>query len=125
VNKIDLVSEEYLRQLKNRKLKGWKVVPISAENDTGLGELKDAIFDSLNLIRIYMKPQGKEADMAEPLVIRDGSDIGAVCDSIHRDFRRNFRYALIWGRSARFPGQIVGLDHVVMDEDVVSVIIKR
>ena len=125
VNKIDLVSDEYLRQLKNRKLKGWKVVPVSAETGQGLAALKDAIFDSLDLIRIYMKPQGKEADLVEPLVIRAGSDIGAVCASIHRDFRKNFRYALIWGKSARFPGQIVGLDHVVKDEDIVSIIIKR
>jgi small GTP-binding protein len=125
VNKIDLVSDEYLRQLKSRKLKGWKVLPISAENDIGLEELKDAIFDSLNLIRVYMKPQGREADLVEPLVIRAGSDIGTVCESIHRDFRKNFRYALIWGKSARFPGQIVGMDHVVSDGDVVSVIVKR
>ena len=125
VNKIDLVSDEYLRQLKNKKLKGWKVVPISAEKDVGLAELKDVVFDSLDLIRIYMKPQGKDADMVEPLVIRAGSDIGEVCDAIHRDFRRNFRYALIWGKSARFPGQMVGLEHVVRDQDVVSIIIKR
>ena len=125
VNKIDLVSKEYLRQLKNKKLKGWKVVPVSAENEAGLDELKDAVFDSLKLIRIFMKPQGKEADLVEPLVIKDGSDIGAVCDSIHRDFRRNFRYALVWGRSARFPGQIVGLEHVVKDQDVVTIIVKR
>ncbi len=125
VNKIDLVSDEYLRQLKSRKLKGWKVVPVSAEKEIGLEELKDAVFDSLRLIRIYMKPQGKEADLVEPLVIKDGSDIGAVCDSIHRDFRRNFRYAQVWGRSARFPGQIVGLEHVVKDQDVVTIIVKR
>jgi small GTP-binding protein len=125
VNKIDLVSNEYLRQLKNKKLRGWKVVPISAEKGEGLDEIKDVIFDSLNLIRIFMKPQGREADMVEPLVIRAGSSIGAVCEAIHRDFRKNFRYALIWGKSARFPGQIVGLDHVVRDQDVVSIIIKR
>ena len=92
---------------------------------TGLDDLKDAVFDSLKLIRIYMKPQGKEADMVEPLVIRDGSDIGDVCDSIHRDFKKNFRYAQIWGRSARFPGQMVGLEHVVKDEDVVTIIVRR
>ena len=125
VNKIDLVSDEYLRQLKDKKLKGWKVVPVSAEEDIGLDELKDVVFDSLRLIRIYMKPQGKDADMVEPLVIRSGSDIGAVCDSIHRDFRRNFRYAQIWGESARFPGQIVGLEHEVKDKDVITIIVKR
>jgi ribosome-interacting GTPase 1 len=124
INKVDLVHTDYLKTLKKR-LGGWTVVPISAEKNQGLGELKDAIFDALRFIRVYMKPQGKEADMVEPLVIKDGSDIGTICDAIHRDFRRNFRYAQIWGKSARFPGQIVGLDHKVKDQDIVTIIVKR
>jgi ribosome-interacting GTPase 1 len=124
INKTDLVNKEYLRHIEKR-LRGWRLIPIAAEKDLGLTEIKDAIFEALRFIRIYMKPQGEDADMVEPLVIKDGSDIGMVCDSIHRDFRRNFRYAQIWGKSARFPGQIVGLDHKVMDQDVVTVIVKR
>jgi hypothetical protein len=124
INKTDLVQKDYLKQIEKR-LKGWKIIPISAERGVGLARLKDEIYDALRFIRIYMKPQGKEADMVEPLVIKDGSDIGMICDSIHRDFKRNFRYAQIWGKSARFPGQIVGLDHKVADQDVVTIIVKR
>jgi len=124
INKTDLVQKDYLKQIEKR-LKGWKVIPISAERGVGLARLKDEIYEALRFIRIYMKPQGKEADMVEPLVIKDGSDIGMICDSIHRDFKRNFRYAQIWGKSARFPGQIVGLDHKVTDQDVVTIIVKR
>ena len=124
INKTDLVTKQYLKQIEKR-LSGWKLIPIAAEKDRGLAEMKDAIFDALRFIRIYMKPQGKEADLVEPLVIKDGSDIGMVCDSIHRDFRKNFRYAQIWGKSARFPGQIVGLDHKVTDQDIVTIIVKR
>jgi len=51
--------------------------------------------------------------------------VGMICDSIHRDFKKNFRYAMIWGKSAKFPGQIVGLDHRVADQDIVTVIVKR
>jgi len=124
INKIDLVTKQYLKQIEAR-LKGWKIVPIAAEKNIGLEKVKDEIFHALRFIRIYMKPQGEEADMEEPLVIKDGSDIGIVCDSIHRLFRKNFRYAQIWGKSARFPGQIVGLDHRVSDQDVVTIIVKR
>ena len=66
-----------------------------------------------------------ELDLVEPLVIKDGSDIGMICDSIHRDFKKNFRYAQVWGKSARFPGQIVGLEHKVKDQDIVTIIVKR
>jgi small GTP-binding protein len=124
INKTDLVTDAYLKQIQKR-LKNWKLVPIAAEKGRGLAELKEELYNALRFIRIYMKPQGKDADMVEPLVIKDSSDIGMICDSIHRDFRKNFRYAQVWGKSARFPGQIVGLDHKVSDQDIVTIIVKR
>ncbi len=124
LNKTDLVNKDYITHLR-RKLKGWKLVPISAERDLGIEALKEEIYIALKFIRIFLKPQGKDADMVEPLVIKDGSDIGIICDTIHREFRKNFRYAQVWGKSARFPGQIVGLDHRVSDQDVVTIIVKR
>ena len=72
-----------------------------------------------------MKKQGQEADMDVPLIAKKGSTVGDVCDSLHRVFRQNFRYALVWGDSARFPGQMVGLEHRLADGDVLSIIIRR
>jgi small GTP-binding protein len=124
VNKVDLVTKEYLKDLK-KKLKGWEILPISAKKGTGIEKLKRKIYRTLDFIRVYMKPQGKEADYDEPLVLRRGSTIGDVCDSIHRDFREKFRHANVWGRSAKFPGQRVGLGHTLKDSDVVTVIVQK
>ena len=124
LNKVDLVTKAYLNHLK-KKLKGWEILPISAKNGTGLPKLRKKVYDTLEFIRVYMKPQGKEADLEEPLVIRKGSTVAAVCDSIHRDFRRKFKHANVWGKSAKFPGQRVGLGHVLKDKDVVTVIIQK
>jgi ribosome-interacting GTPase 1 len=63
--------------------------------------------------------------MVEPLIVKRGNTVGDVCEVIHRDFRNNFRYAMVWGRSAKFPGQTVGMDHVVEDEDILTIIVKR
>src|SRR2546426_52361 len=87
VNKIDLVSSDYVKQLQ-AKLPGWKLVPISAEKGVGLTRLKDEIYSTLRFMRVFLKPQGKEADMADPMIVKQDSDVGMVCDAIHRDWRK-------------------------------------
>jgi len=124
INKIDISDETYLKEIR-KKLKNWDPVLISAVKDIGIDELKAKIFDKLELIRVYMKKQGEDADLDEPLIAKSGSTVGDVCDSMHYVFRQNFRYALVWGKSARFPGQMVGLEHRLADGDVLSVIIRR
>ncbi len=124
VNKIDLVGTGYLEELR-RKFPGWKLIPISAMKDQGLTKLKDLLYDTLGFMRVYLKPQGKEADMAEPMIVKGASTVGAVCDSIHRDWRRRFRYANVWGSSAQFPGQKVGLDHALRDADVLTIVLRK
>jgi len=124
LNKIDLVTPDYLKTVEGR-LKGWRILPISAMDGVGLGPLKEAIYDSLRFMRVFLKPQGKEADLKEPLIVREGSTVGEVCDSIHRDFRRKFRYANVWGSSAVFPGQKVGVHHGLRDGDVLMIVVRK
>ncbi|HEY5538459.1 MAG TPA: TGS domain-containing protein, partial [Thermoplasmata archaeon] len=124
VNKIDLVSPEYVKGLQ-AKLPRWKLVPISAEKGVGLTKLKDDIYETLRFMRVFLKPQGKEADMADPLIVKANSDVGMVCDAIHRDWRRRFRYANIWGPSSQFPGQKVGFDHVLRDSDILTIVLRK
>ncbi len=124
LNKIDLATKEQLKEIKEG-LRHYKPLLISADKGVGLEELRKALFDRLDFIRVYMKPQGGDADMEEPMVIQRGTDIGGVCDKIHRSFRKNFRYALVWGESAKFPGQMVGMDHVLEDGDIISIIVRR
>ncbi len=124
LNKIDLVGPDYVKELQ-AKLGSRKIVPISAAKGIGLTKLKDEMYETLRFMRVFLKPQGKEADLAEPLIVKEGSDVGMVCDAIHRDWRRRFRYANVWGPSAQFPGQKVGLDHVLRDSDILTVILRK
>jgi len=126
VNKMDAVSPPALRSIMHElEGLGFKVIPVSAKNGVNIDELKDMLFHELKFIRVYLRPQGGEADYKEPLVVKEGTDIGLVCDTLHRDMRTRFRWAQVWGKSAKFPGQTVGIDHIMQDEDVLTLVLRR
>ncbi|MCK5251775.1 MAG: TGS domain-containing protein, partial [Thermoplasmata archaeon] len=126
VNKIDAVPADMWQPIvKDAESRRLPVVPISADKGTNLELLKDTLFDSLDLMRIYMKPRGGETDYEEPLIIRRGATVRNVCDTIHREIKRKFRFAKVWGESAKFPGQNVGLDHILTDGDVITIVQRK
>lgn len=124
LNKIDLLPDEEVKKIID-KLGDWNVFPMSAEKDIYIDKFKDAVFDICKFIRVFLKPQGREADLVEPLVIKEDSTVGMVCDYLHRDFREKFRYARIWGPSSKYPGQNVGISHILKDEDILSIVVRR
>ena len=97
---------------------------ISAEKDVGIDDLKEKIFQALKLIKIFTKRRGEDADLNEPLIVKNGITIAGVCDSLHRDLKRDFKFALVWGKSAKHPGQRVGLEHILKDGDIVQIVKK-
>ncbi|MEN6592665.1 MAG: GTP-binding protein [Methanobacterium sp.] len=122
VNKIDLADEEYLQKLKSELP---DAIYVAADQGYHMDLLREKIFQQLELIRIYLKPQGRKADLEEPLIVRKGSTVEEVALRLHRDFVRNFRQARVWGSSVKFPGQKVGLEHHLQDQDVLRIIIKK
>ncbi|MEM0493190.1 MAG: GTP-binding protein [Candidatus Thermoplasmatota archaeon] len=127
LNKIDLISSSEVERIKSDlKSKGWdNIIPISSKNLLGLDSLKEVIYTNLSFIRVYMKPSGKEPDYKEPMILREGATIRDVCCNLHRDMVRDFRYAVVWGPSAKHNGQKVGLEHRLMDTDIVTLILKK
>ena len=125
LNKIDLATPKDLEQAKSMLPEGWPVLEVSAKTGEGIDQMKDFIFDNLHFMSIYLKPQGKEADLIEPLIVKDTSTVRDVCTKLHRDFVRKFRYARVKGPSAKFDWQRVGLDHVLKDDDLLTVITRK
>ncbi|MEB3759244.1 MAG: GTP-binding protein [Desulfurococcales archaeon] len=88
-----------------------------------LNKLGKLLFDMLGIIRIYTKQPNKEPD-PNPLVMRRGATVMDAAKRIHKDLARKFKYAKIWGPSAKYPGQRVGADHALADKDIVEIHIK-
>ncbi|NAZ26641.1 MAG: TGS domain-containing protein [Thermogladius sp.] len=124
VNKIDAGGEravEYLR--KNTDVEG-SMLGVSALTGLGLGKLGELIFKELEIIRVYTKsPTSGVSD--KPLILRRGATVLDVAKRIHKDFVENFHYARVWGPSSKYPGERVGLDHILMDKDIVEIHLKE
>ncbi|KAI8835110.1 developmentally-regulated GTP-binding protein 1-like protein [Chytridium lagenaria] len=106
LNKIDQISVEELDIV-------YKIphsIPISAHHGWNFDELLEKMWEYLNLARIYTKPKGNF-----PITF---------CNTIHKAIIREFKYALVWGSSAKHQPQKVGKEHELQDEDVVQIVKK-
>lgn len=65
------------------------------------------------------------ADYNEPVVLpRKFCTVEDFCNRIHKLLIKNFKYALVWGMSAKHRPQRVGKEHQLEDEDVVQLVKK-
>jgi len=126
LNKKDLISNNILDEnIQDIQNKNWKVIAISAAKNFDLDKLKNLLISELRLIRIFMKPTGKNPDYEVPLILKNGQNIKDACKKLHKDFIKKFKYAQIWGKSVKYPGQKVGLDHMPDDMDVMTIVLSR
>jgi ribosome-interacting GTPase 1 len=120
VNKVDdeSLDEDYevLREFIPRE---WPILPISVLSARGLDAMKKAVFDALEIIRVYSKAPGRDPDYNSPFVMKRGGTVDEFAAKIHQDFARNLKAARVWG-SGEFEGQMVSRDYELHDGDVVE-----
>jgi len=97
----------------------WQMAPVSASTGRNFDNLKHAIFDRLEIMRIYSKPPGKEADLGRPFVMKKGGTVEEFAGKVHKDFLEGLKSARVWG-SAAHDGLMVSRDHVLQDGDIVE-----
>jgi len=97
----------------------FAVFPVSATHGDGLEHLRGAVYQALDVVRVYTKAPGGKADLTEPSVVRRGSTVEDVAQTVHKDFARNLKYAQVWG-SGKFDGQRVRRDYILQDGDIVE-----
>lgn len=124
LNKVDTVEPSYANKVNQEigRITGMKVVNISVLQGIHLDALKETIFRALELNRVYLKPRDGMADRENPMILRSGSTIMDVAKHVHSKTAKDVRYAYVTGSSAKFAGQKVGVEHVIKDEDEVTLI---
>ncbi|HKD37327.1 MAG TPA: GTPase [Pirellulales bacterium] len=120
-NKIDLPGAAARRELLHELCPlEFSEYLISAAHGEGLERLRDAIFCSLDVIRVYTKlPTAKSADFERPFTIPSGHTLQEVAELVHKDFAEHLKFARIWGTGVH-DGTVVKGDHVMHDKDIVE-----
>ncbi len=120
-NKIDLEDAVLRLELMHEDSEfDFEEYVISATMGTGVEELKQAIFEALDVVRVYTKlPTSKEPDYAKPFTVRRGGTLGDVAALVHRDFAEKLKFARVWGSQVH-DGTTVKGDYIVNDKDVVE-----
>jgi ribosome-interacting GTPase 1 len=119
-NKNELAgSNKNWERLRSQYARLFPLVSISAREGSGLEEFKKAIYQALNIIRVYTKTPGSKADLTDPMILEKGSTLGEAAESLHKDFYQNLKYAVVWG-SGKYDGQRVSKGHVLQEGDIVE-----
>ena len=119
-NKNDLAgSNENWQRLCSQYAQMFPLASISARENYGLEEFRRAIYQALNIIRVYTKTPGSKADLTDPMILDKGSTLEQGAEALHKDFYQNLRYAVVWG-SGKYDGQRVSKGHILQDGDIVE-----
>jgi len=93
---------------------------ISSQEGTGTEKLRNVIYETLDVIRVYTKlPSQKEPDFSTPFTIGRGGTLIEIAEQIHREFVEEFKFARVWGTHVH-DGTVVKGDYVLHDKDVVE-----
>jgi small GTP-binding protein len=101
---------------------GLTIVPVSVIDDASLERFKEAAWGLLGLMCVYLRRSGVVDE--EPLALPLGATVLDAAREIHNELASTARGARVWGPSARFDGQLVGLRHEVKDGDAVEIITR-
>jgi len=117
-NKIDHPEAKENLEVMQELMTDFDPLTVSTEG-SGLEELKDRLYNLLDVIRVYGKPADRPADMERPFILKRGSTVLDFAEQIHKDFPDQLKSALVWG-SSKFDGQAVAREYVLEDGDIVE-----
>jgi uncharacterized protein len=108
INKIDTSQEPTEHESIN-------AVPISAENNINIDELKEKIWQTIGFYRVYLVKKGENPTTSNPLVLRGEKTLKEIAKTIGEEFSDTLKGVKIWGTGAKFEGQEVSLSSKAED----------
>ncbi|MFZ5516060.1 MAG: GTPase [Candidatus Zhuqueibacterota bacterium] len=120
LNKIDaLRAGENFQIFDDLYRDQYRILPASATRPATLESIRTGIVKSLQIIRVYSKRPGHDAEMNRPFTFRQGSTLMDFANAVHKDFAQHLKFARVWGAQV-FEGQRINKDYILQDKDVIE-----
>jgi hypothetical protein len=98
----------------------YRMLPVSALAGVNLDGFARAVFEALNVVRIYTKVPGKKAELATPYILRRGETVLDAARHVHKDFAEQLKYARLFRLNGSRDGLMVERNHLVEDRDILE-----
>ncbi len=98
----------------------YRCLAVSAAAGVNLDGFARAVFEMLEIVRVYTKAPGKRADLSSPFILRRGQTVLDAARQVHKDFAENLKSARLYRASGEHDGVLVERTRLVVDEDILE-----
>ncbi len=113
-------SKERFQYLEEKYSDRFDIIPISAERKENLNGMSWALYDHLDILRVYTKIPGKKRE-ARPIVLPVGSVVEDAAAKVHKElFVERFKSATIIRENDKIKRRQVGLNYPLEEGDVLQ-----
>ena len=113
-------SEDRFAELTEKYGKRFEIFPISAKTGENLDGMKWALYDHLDILRVYTKIPGKKRE-DKPIVLPEGAIVEDAAAKVHKElFVERFRAAVIFRVNDKIKRRQVGLGYPLEDGDILQ-----
>ncbi len=113
-------SEDRFAELTEKYGKRFEIFPISAKTGENLDGMKWALYDHLDILRVYTKIPGKKRE-DKPIVLPEGAIVEDAAAKVHKElFVERFRAAVIFRANDKIKRRQVGLSYPLEDGDILQ-----
>ena len=113
-------SEARFKELEEKYSKRFDIIPISAHKNENLDGMSWALYEHLDILRVYTKIPGKKREN-KPIVLPEGSIVEDAARKVHKElFVERFRSAVILRENDKIKRRTVGLNYPLQDGDVLQ-----
>ncbi len=123
IKKETIKKEKQMFESKDKRIR--KVADVfTCDIKKDYEDLKEALFGTVNIYRIYLKkPTSKQPDQ-KPIVFLHQPTIADVLEEIKISKEKMIK-AIVFGKSVKYSGQSVSLNHKLEDKDIVEFYFKK